>query len=124
MVECSSDIVQTDGTGALNRGGISVPVSGVYKVTAALTVNLMNSPNDLQLRIGVSLQGSDADPVSWVPMNRSDGSSTRLYTGTITDLVSVSAGGTLYMVTLAPNTSATPIVPSGVGTMLIVERVS
>ena len=80
VVECSSDIVQTDGTGALNRGGISVPVSGVYKVTAALTANLMNSPNDLQLRIGVSLQGSDADPVSWVPMNRSDGSSTRLYT--------------------------------------------
>ena len=124
VVECSSDIVQTDGTGALNRGGISVPVSGVYKVTAALTANLMNSPNDLQLRIGVSLQGSDADPVSWVPMNRSDGSSTRLYTGTITDLVSVSAGGTLYMVTLAPNSAATPIVPSGAGTMLIVERVS
>ena len=124
VVECSSDIVQTDGTGALNRGGISVPVSGVYKVTAALTANLMNSPNDMQLRIGVSLQGSDADPVSWVPMNRSDGSSTRLYTGTITDLVSVSAGGTLYMVTLAPNSAATPIVPSGAGTMLIVERVS
>ena len=124
VVECSSDIVQTDGTGALNRGGISVPVSGVYKVTAALTANLTHSPNDMQLRIGVSLQGSDAEPVSWVPMHRSDGSSTRLYTGTITDLVSVSAGGTLYMVTLAPNSAATPIVPSGAGTMLIVERVS
>ena len=123
-VECNSDVVQTDGTGALNRGGISVPVSGVYKVTAALTANLTHSPNDLQLRIGVSLQGSDADPVSWVPMNRSDGSSTRLYTGMITDLVSVSAGGTLYMVTLAPNSAATPIVPGGAGTMLIVERVS
>lgn len=124
VVECNSDIVQTDGTGALNRGGISVPTSGVYKVTAALTANLMNSPNDLQLRIGVSLHGSDGDPVSWVPMHRSDGSSTRLYTGTITDLVSVSAGGTLYLVTLAPNTSATPIVPSGAGTMLVVERIS
>ena len=124
VVECNSDIVQTDGNGSLNRGGISVPTSGVYKVTAALTANLMNSPNDLQLRVGVSLQGSDGDPISWVPMHRSDGSSTRLYTGTITDLVSVSAGGTIYMVTLAPNTSATPIVPSGVGTMLIVERIS
>ena len=124
VVECNSDIVQTDGTGALNRGGISVPVSGVYKVTAALTANLMNSPNDMQLRIGVSLQGSDGDPVSWVPMHRSDGSSGRLYTGTITDLVSVSAGGTLFLVTLAPNTSATPIAPSSAGTMLIVERIS
>ena len=124
VVECSSDIVQTDGTGALNRGGISVPASGVYKVTAALTANLMNSPNDMQLRIGISTQGSDAEPVSWVPMHRSDGSSGRLYTGTITDLVSVSAGGTIFLVTLAPNTSATPIVPNSVGTMLIVERVS
>ena len=123
-VECNSDVVQTDGTGALNRGGISVPASGVYKVTAALTANLMNSPNDMQLRIGISMQGSDAEPVSWVPMHRSDGSSGRLYTGTITDLVSVSAGGTLFLVTLAPNTSATPIVPSGAGTMLIVERIS
>ena len=123
-VECNSDVVQTDGTGALNRGGISVPASGVYKVTAALTANLMNSPNDMQLRIGISTQGSDAEPVSWVPMHRSDGSATRLYTGTITDLVSASAGGTIYMVTLAPNTSATPIVPSGAGTMLIVERIS
>ena len=124
VVECNSDIVQTDGTGALNRGGISVPVSGVYKVTAALTANLMNSPNDMQLRIGISTQGSDAEPVSWVPMHRSDGSATRLYTGTITDLASASAGGTIYMVTLAPNTSATPIAPSGAGTMLIVERIS
>ena len=123
-VECNSDVVQTDGTGGLNRGGIAVPASGVYRVTAALTANLMNSPNDMQLRIGISTQGSDAEPVSWVPMHRSDGSSGRLYTGTITDLVSVSAGGTLYMVTLAPNTSATPIVPSGAGTMLIVERIS
>ena len=123
-VECSSDVVQTDGTGGLSRGGISVPASGVYKVTAALTANLMNSPNDMQLRIGISLQGSDAEPLSWVPMHRSDGSSGRLYTGTITDLVSVSAGGTLFLVTLAPNTSATPIVPSGAGTMLIVERIS
>ena len=123
-VECSSDVVQTDGTGGLNRGGISVPASGVYKVTAALTANLMNSPNDMQLRIGISTQGSDAEPVSWVPMHRSDGSSGRLYTGTITDLVSVSAGGTLFVVTLAPNTSATPIVPSSAGTMLIVERIS
>ena len=123
-VECNSDVVQTDGTGGLNRGGIAVPASGVYKVTAALTANLMNSPNDMQLRIGISLQGSDAEPVSWVPMHRSDGSSTRLYTGTITDLVSASAGGTIYMVTLAPNTSATPIAPSGAGTMLIVERIS
>ena len=123
-VECNSDVVQTDGTGGLNRGGISVPASGVYRVTAALTANLMNSPNDMQLRIGISTQGSDAEPVSWVPMHRSDGSSGRLYTGTITDLVSVSAGGTIYMVTLAPNTSATPIVPSGAGTMLIVERIS
>ena len=123
-VECSSDVVQTDGTGGLNRGGIAVPASGVYKVTAALTANLMNSPNDMQLRIGISMQGSDAEPVSWVPMHRSDGSSTRLYTGTITDLVSVAAGGTLYLVTLAPNTSATPIVPDRAGTMLIVERIS
>ena len=123
-VECNSDVVQTDGTGGLNRGGISVPASGVYKVTAALTANLMNSPNDMQLRIGISTQGSDAEPVSWVPMHRSDGSSGRLYTGTITDLVSVSAGGTLFLVTLAPNTSATPIAPSGAGTMLIVERIS
>ena len=123
-VECSSDVVQTDGTGGLNRGGISVPASGVYKVTAALTANLMNSPNDMQLRIGISTQGSDAEPVSWVPMHRSDGSTTRLYTGTITDLVSVSAGGTIFLVTLAPNTSATPIVPSSAGTMLIVERIS
>ena len=123
-VECSSDVVQTDGTGGLNRGGISVPASGVYRVTAALTANLMNSPNDMQLRIGISLQGSDAEPVSWVPMHRSDGASGRLYTGTITDLVSVSAGGTLFVVTLAPNTSATPIVPNSVGTMLIVERIS
>ena len=46
------------------------------------------------------------------------------YTGTITDLVSVSAGGTLFVVTLAPNTSATPIVPNSTGTMLIVERIS
>ena len=84
----------------------------------------MNSPNVMQLRIGISTQGSDGDPVSWVPMHRSDGSATRLYTGTITDLVSVSAGGTIYMVALAPNTSATPIVPSGAGTMLIVERIS
>ena len=123
-VECNSDVVQTDGTGGLNGGGISVPVSGVYRVTAALTANLMNSPNDMQLRIGISTQGSDAEPVSWVPMHRSDGSSGRLYTGTITDLVSVSAGGTIFLVTLAPNTSATPIVPSGAGTMLIVERIS
>ena len=123
-VECNADVVQTDGTGALNRGGISVPASGVYKVTAALTANLMNSPNDMQLRIGISVQGSDAEPVSWVPMTRSDGATTRLYTGTITDLVSVAAGGTIYLVTLAPNTSATPIVPSSVGTMLIVERIS
>ena len=123
-VECNADVVQTDGTGSLNRGGIAVPASGVYKVTAALTANLMNSPNDMQLRIGISMQGSDAEPVSWVPMHRSDGSSTRLYTGTITDLVSVAAGGTLYLVTLAPNTSATPIVPDRAGTMLIVERVS
>ena len=123
-VECNTDVVQTDGTGGLNRGGISVPASGVYKVTAALTANLMNSPNDMQLRIGISMQGSDAEPVSWVPMQRSDGSSTRLYTGTITDLVSVAAGGTIFLVTLAPNTSATPIVPSSVGTMLIVERIS
>ena len=123
-VECSSDVVQTDGTGGLNGGGISVPVSGVYRVTAALTANLMNSPNDMQLRTGISTQGSNAEPVSWVPMHRSDGSSGRLYTGTITDLVSVSAGGTLYMVTLAPNTSATPIALSGAGTMLIVERIS
>ena len=123
-VECNSDVVQTDGTGGLNRGGISVPASGVYRVTAALTANLMNSPNDMQLRIGISTQGSDAEPVSWVPMHRSDGSATRLYTGTITDLVSASAGGTIYMVTLAPNTSATPIAPSGAGTMLIVERIS
>ena len=123
-VECNAGVVQTDGTGGLNRGGISVPASGVYKVTAALTANLMNSPNDMQLRIGISMQGSDAEPVSWVPMHRSDGSSTRLYTGTITDLVSVAAGGTIYLVTLAPNTSATPIVPSSAGTMLIVERIS
>ena len=123
-VECNSDVVQTDGTGGLNRGGISVPASGVYKVTAALTANLMNSPNDMQLRIGISTQGSDGEPMSWVPMHRSDGSSGRLYTGTITDLVSVSAGGTLFLVTLAPNTSATPIVPNSVGTMLIVERIS
>ena len=123
-VECNADVVQTDGTGGLNRGGISVPASGVYKVTAALTANLMNSPNDMQLRIGISTQGSDAEPVSWVPMHRSDGSSGRLYTGTITDLVSVSAGGTLFLVTLAPNTSATPIAPSSAGTMLIVERIS
>ena len=123
-VECNTDVVQTDGTGALNRGGISVPASGVYKVTAALTANLMNSPNDMQLRVGISMQGSDAEPVSWAPMHRSDGSSTRLYTGTITDLVSVSAGGTLYLVTLASNTSATPIVPNSAGTMLIVERIS
>ena len=123
-VECTSDVVQTDGTGALNRGGISVPASGVYKVTAALTANLMNSPNDMQLRIGISLQGSDAEPVSWVPMHRSDGATTRLYTGTITDLLSVSAGGTIFLVTLAPNTSATPIAPSSAGTMLIVERIS
>ena len=123
-VECNSDVVQTDGTGGLNRGGISVPASGVYRVTAALTANLMNSPNDMQLRIGISTQGSDAEPVSWVPMHRSDGSSGRLYTGTITDLVSVSAGGTIFLVTLAPNTSATPIAPSSAGTMLIVERVS
>ena len=123
-VECTSDVVQTDGTGALNRGGISVPASGVYKVTAALTANLMNSPNDMQLRIGISMQGSDAEPVSWVPMHRSDGATTRLYTGTITDLLSVSAGGTIFLVTLAPNTSATPIAPSSAGTMLIVERIS
>ena len=123
-VECNTDVVQTDGTGALNRGGISVPASGVHKVTAALTANLMNSPNDMQLRVGISMQGSDAEPVSWVPMHRSDGSSTRLYTGTITDLVSVAAGGTIYLVTLAPNTSATPIVPDRAGAMLIVERIS
>ena len=123
-IECNSDVVQTDGAGGLNRGGIAVPASGVYRVTAALTANLVNSPNDMQLRIGISLQGSDAEPVSWVPMHRSDGSATRLYTGTITDLVSASAGGTIYMVTLAPNTSATPIAPSSAGTMLIVERIS
>ena len=123
-IECNADQLQTDGTGAFSSGGISVPASGIYKVNAVLVANLMNSATDMQIRLGISLRGSDADPVTWIPMHRSDGASTRLYVGTLTDIVNVPAGGTIYLVTLLPNNSSTPLVPDRAGTSLMVERIS